>query len=472
MIFPAFKHTCKKEGKMTEHLPLKKRACIAYRESKRRAAARVDTAVADAKIVAGRPALLVRLCAGGTLGCCKLGEQQLNVVPVLDIDVREQHLGWDNSTVHVFTRKNRWSLLRAFAAHNPFANGPFKLAAGLEPGWYVPGVDDYEVGVGVLAGSRFDKRSDLNLYLHLLRSGYPDHTLIVLASPPCRMLSVCNKGEDPDDLKAYLKGTRRFLQRLTYAKNNDLFDHLLIECSAPGRYERGVFVPGKAASFMLKALGPGYTVKKLEAAKWGSPSLRNRLLFAENAVFDCLPKPLEYDKYRGWGVPVGVCKSSNLRLVARTWRGKEFAGKFPTEPSTCLTTMGLDMYADRDNDPEPTCVAIDAVSLAKTLGVDAFDPRLKVLANLPFRRACTLIGIGFSSQWYLAVLTAQLTAASLAGKPKYTGFVSKDHSNRVFWRIENWRRSRHPKPVPRKWSKIYKRKVKEKEKWWERQQKA
>ena len=314
---------------MAQLLPPKKRALLAYRKEKCAQQSRIETAVADAKIVAGKPALLVRLCAGGTVGCCKLGEEQLGVVPVLDIDVRSEHLGWDNSKVHVFNRKQRWSLLKAFAKHNPYADGPFKLAAGLEPGWYVPGVKDYEADVGVFAGKRFDQRSDLNLYLRVLCSGYPDHTIIVLASPPCRMISVCNKGEHPEDLENYLKGTRRFLQRLRFAKDNNFCDHVLVECSAPGRYKGKVFVPGKAASLMLKALGPGFGVKKLQAAKWGSPSLRNRLLFAENSVFDCLPNQLDPDDYVGWGPYLGVVNSSNLMLVQKTWRGKQYCGNFP-----------------------------------------------------------------------------------------------------------------------------------------------
>lgn len=448
----------KSPSNMHNTVPPKKRVCVAQRRLFARTKSLVDYVLAKDALTPCRPTFLVRLCAGGTVGCCRLGERELNIIPVLDVDIRPDHLGWNGSAVHTFSRKNKWSLYRAFSEHDPFAQGPFKLAAGLEPGWYVPGVNDYEDHVGVLGGGRRDPMSDLNIFFRVLRNKYPGHRVIVLASPPCRMISVCNQGEDEGDLEEYLGGTRRFLQRLRFSKDCGFFDHLLVECSAPGRYVReNHFVPGKAAQMMLDALGPGFSVKKLEAAKWGSASLRNRLLFAETSVFDYLPAQLDYDDYRGWGPVVGVCKSSNLRLVARTWRGAVFAGKLPTEPSTCLTTMGLDMYAERDDDPRPTCVTIDVLSLAKLLGCDPRDSRLPLLKRMPFRRASILIGIGFASQWYLAVLTGQLAAAMVPAQEG--GLLSKDHASRVFWRIENWRRSRHPKPVPRVWPKIHKIKV-------------
>lgn len=443
---------------MNHNLPFKKRVCLAYRHQRDRTKRLVEYVLEKDTLAPCKPTLLVRLCAGGTLGCCRLGEAQLNVIPTLDIDIRPDHLGWDGSKVHVFSRKNKWSLFQDFARHDPFAQGPFKLAAGLEPGWYVPGVE-YEDDVGVLGGGRRHNTSDLNILFRILRQKYPGHRVVVLASPPCRMISVANKGEHKNDLEEYLGGTRRFLERLRYSLDCNLIDHLLVECSARGKYVKNQFVPGKAARLMLEALGPGFAVKKLEAAKWGSPSLRNRLLFAEKSVFDYLPAQLDYDDYRGWGLVVGVCKNSMLRLVARTWRGEEFAGKCPTEPSTCLTTMGLDMYAERDDDPTPTCVTIDVISLAKLLGCDPQDPRLPLLKRIPFRRACILIGIGFSSQWYLAVLTAQLAAFMVPAREG--GILSKNHASRVFWRIENWRRSHHPKPVPRVWPRLHKKKVRQ-----------
>jgi len=119
--------------------------------------------------------------------------------------------------------------------------------------------------------------------------------------------------------------------------------------------------------------------------------------------------------------------------------------------------MGLDMYADRDDDPRPTCVTIDVISMAKLLGCDPYDPRLPLLKRMPFRKASVLVGIGFATQWYLAVLTGQLAAAMVPAQEG--GLLSKDHARRVVWRIENWRRSRHPKPVPRAWPKIHKIKV-------------
>lgn len=442
---------------MLHQLPPKKRACLAQRRQQERTKDLVDYVLTEDALTPCKPTFLVRLCAGGTLGCCRLGEAQLNVVPALDIDIRPDHLGWDGSKVHVFSRKNKWSHFQEFARHDPFAHGPFKLAAGLEPGWYVPGVDEYEDDVGVLGGGRRNEMSDLNILFRILRQKYPGHRVVVLASPPCRMISVANKGEHKKDLKEYLGGTRRFLERLRYSLDCNLIDHLLVECSAPGKYVKNQFVPGKAARLMLEALGPGFAVQKLEAAKWGSPSLRNRLLFAERSVFDYLPARLDCENYRGWGPVVGVCKNSILRLVARTWRGLEFAGKHPTDPSTCLTTMGLDMYAERDDDPAPTCVTIDVISLAKLLGCDPHDSRLPALKRMPFRRACILIGIGFASQWYLAVLTGQLAAFMVPAQEG--GILSKEHASRVYWRIENWRRSRHPPPVPRFWPRLHKKKV-------------
>jgi len=413
-------------------------------------------------------ALLVRLCAGGSLGCCKLSEQRLGLLPVLDIDIRPEYLGWCGNKVHVYHSARKHDMFEALRKHDPRLEGPFKLAAQLEKGWLVPGVD-YPAGVGVLQGGVKHVHSDLNIMFQILRAKFPGRRIFVLASPPCRMISTCNSGEDEGDLQEYLQGSRKFLERLRYSKDCRLVDRIMVECSAPGRWVTKAtgrtFLPGRHAQTMLDALGPGFSVQKLEAAKWGSPSRRNRLLFAERDVFDYLPAELPEELWRGWGPCVGVCKNSKGRLVEVSWRRSDdigFAGQFPSFPAPCITTMGLDEYYDEDDDPTPTCVRLGVVSLAKVLGCDAYDPRLECLAKMKQGLATRIVGIGFSPQWYNAAMVAQLAECDVSeGKPSAQ---ARGNASALYWELENWRRSRHPPPKPGKWPKEHKLRVKLKDK--------
>ena len=438
-----------------EHLPPKKR-CTFHRRKERREREAF-------------PTLLVRLCAGGSLGCCKLSERRLGILPVLDIDIRPEYLGWCGDKVHVFSDSKKHDIFDALRRWNPRTQGPFKLAAQLEYDWLVPEVE-YPAGVGVLKGGRRHDHSDLNTLFGVVRSKFPKHSVVVLASPPCRLFSTCNSTTETDDMEAYLDTSRRFYERLRYSKDRGFVDRIMVECSAPGRWVthqgKRRFVPGKCAEFVLDALGPGYSVEKHEAAGWGSPSRRYRLLFAEKDVFEFLPDALPERQWRGWGPVVGVPNSSRLCVVERTWRSKWFAGKRPTEPSPCITTMSLDMYYDNNDEDEVSCVSLDAVSLAKTLGCDPFDDRLTHLAKMNYTNACNIVGIGYSPQWYAGVMTAQL-AALAAVEADVTDADGRrriqQQYNTKYWELENWRRARHPAPVPGAWVRAHKRRLAQQE---------
>jgi len=238
---------------------------------------------------------------------------------------------------------------------------------------------------------------------------------------------------------------------------------VLVECSAPGRNDRqGNFTPGREAEALLAALNGNqddknttpkttFDVVKLDAADVGAYTTRKRLLFAPKGVKDTLPTPIE--KWRGWGEPLGVCPTSNLRLVRGTWRCKEFAGVWPCDPGPTITTHNVFRYAHLRSADKVTLVPLGAVERAKLMGCRADDPRLRALATLPPSLSRTVTGISFCAQWYLAALTA--AAGWLGGRTSDAQECNPQDSEAMqrlcsvaFWRAEAERRALHAPPVP------------------------
>ena len=197
--------------------------------------------------------VVVRLCSGEPVGTDPKALRQLGGQAVMDVDVRPEYLGWSGSRVRVWTKKRRLELLRSIREHDYERDGPYKLAANLQAGWYVP-EQLFDVDVGTLQGGMRDPNNDLNEILRAVRYAHPSSKLVVLASPPCRMYSVANSCSDHEDKKEYLKYTCRFLRKLSFAMESGACDCVLVECSAPGRNDRqGNFTPGREAEALLAA---------------------------------------------------------------------------------------------------------------------------------------------------------------------------------------------------------------------------
>lgn len=399
----------------------------------------------------------VRLCAGGSVGSCLVSQKILNITQALHIDCRPKHLGFDGSPVHVYARSRAHEIFQKFKEHD-CSYGPFKLAAELEPGWRVPTVDDYDAEVGVLQGGWDDSKNDLQQLLNIVRIKFPECFVVVLASPPCRIASNANQRKDEEDVDEYMKFTQRFFRRIANLRRTGVCDALLIEWAAQGRHRDGVFEPGTHATQMLNQmndiLNDSFTVLPIQAADYGCPSTRKRLLFAEKKVFDFLPCPLAENEWVGWGRYLGFCDYAPFSLVTRSWRALSYNGKDPRETAMTVTTMGQHIYIDREDEEVPTLFPVSPQNLAKLIGVDPFDPNLDRLAKLPIREASILVGISFSVQWYNAVIIAQMGAANARGH--YCGIHTQEHANAVYWKLEKWRRERHPKPVRGLMPKLYK----------------
>ena len=401
--------------------------------------------------------VVVRLCSGEPVGTDPVALRQLGGQAVLDVDVRPEYLGWSGARVRVWTKKRRRELLRGIREHDYERDGPFKLAANLQAGWYVP-EQLFDVDVGTLQGGMRDPSNDLNEILRAVRHAHPTSKLVVLASPPCRMYSVANSLSNEEDKEEYLKCTCRFLRKLSFAMESGACDCVLVECSAPGRSDRrGNFLPGREAKALLAALNNSdndasrvaFEVTKLDAADVGAYTTRKRLLFAPKGVKAMLPTLIE--KWRGWGEPLGVCPTSNLRLVRGSWRCKTFAGVWPSDPGPTITTHHVFRYAHLRSADRVTLVSAGAVERAKLMGCRADDPRLKALAALPPSLARTVTGISFCAQWYLAVLTA---AAGWFKRCLFRECNPQEaqalqlRGSAAFWRAEAQRRALHAPPVP------------------------
>lgn len=403
--------------------------------------------------------VVVRLCSGEPVGTDAKALRQLGGQAVMDVDVRPEYLGWNGARVRVWTKKRRQELLRSVREHDYDRDGPYKLAANLQAGWYVPD-QLFDADVGTLRGGMRDPRNDLNEILRAVRHAFPSSKLVVLASPPCRMYSVANVRSDEEDKEEYIKYTRRFLRKIAFSMRTGACDCVLVECSAPGRSDsKGNFVPGAVAKALLDALNKDaehghvvFDVVKLDAADFGAYTTRKRLLFAPKGVPRLMPD--EVEKWVGWGEPLGVCRTSNLRLVRGSWRCNVFAGVCPSDPGPTLTGHHVFEYAQVRARDEVTLVPLTAKERAKLLGCRADDPRLNTLEQLPPSLARTVTGISFCAQWYLAVLTAAAGWLQVClARPDKCHLKDAERAQQrrgsvAFWQAETQRRALHPAPVP------------------------
>ena len=74
------------------------------------------------------------------------------------------------------------------------------------------------------------------------------------------------------------------------------------------------------------------------------------------------------------------------------------------------------------------------------MGACPWDPRLPKLDKISNNLGNTIVGVGFSAQWFLAVTFACLGAMRLMGSP--------ENVSRAFWALERMRAARHPPPIP------------------------
>lgn len=393
--------------------------------------------------------MVVRLCSGEPVGTDAVALSQMGGLAVMDIDVRPEYLGWNGANVRVWTNRRRREILKSVEQHDYERDGPLKLAANLQAGWFVPD-QLFDVDVGTLRGGMFDKNNDLHALLCSVRKAFPFSKLVVLASPPCRMYSVANTASHPDDKETYLRTTCRFLKKIAHTMRTGASDCVLVECSASGQHDRkGNFVPGKEAAALLEALNTTpkhaageknvvFDVGRLDAADLGAYTTRKRLLFAPVGVREALPR--FESTWRGWGEVLGVCGRSNLRLVGASWRDKMFAGIRPCDPGPTVTTHAMSIYADSKKEENVVLVHLGASARAKLVGCRADDPRLRTLDTLPATLARVVTGITFCAQWYLGVL---------AGAAVFVGvYADKEESHRRFWEAERQRRALHAAPVP------------------------
>lgn len=393
--------------------------------------------------------VVVRLCSGEPVGTDPVALAQMGGSAVMDVDVRPEYLGWSGANVRVWKNRRRREILTSIEHHDYERDGPFKLAANLQPGWFVP-EQLFDVDVGTLRGGMFDRENDLHCLLHSVRKAFPISKLVVLASPPCRMYSMANTVSDPEDKKEYLSTTCRFLKKLAHTMRTGASDCVMVECSASGQHDaKGRFLPGKEATALLQALNHTpkhvecgrkveFDVGRVDAADLGAYTTRKRLLFAPVGLREALPRPEE--KWRGWGEVLGVCKGSNLRLVGGSWRCKKFAGVWPCDPGPTMTTQPMSRYAHSRSEKRVVLVPLNAVERAKLVGCRADDARLQKLAHIPATLARVVTGITFCAQWYLGVLAAAATFVDV--------YADKNEAHRRFWDAERQRRALHAAPVP------------------------
>lgn len=395
--------------------------------------------------------VVVLLCAGGMVGTdslSPLGGGRL----VMAVDLRKEYLNAFGETKAMLWQKpQRQRIVNAFAAHDD-SSGPFKIAASVQRGFYVPELLYDVEGVGTFLGGAADPNNDLNLVLEAVRAKYPASKIVLMASPPCRMFSNANQRSCDADKREFLDVTLRLLRKMRWSQHHGFCDSVLIECSAAGRRGRGgEFLPGRECRKMVDALNcvgeKMYVADKINAADYGGYLNRWRLFIAPAGAHRMLPDSIPKTKtegkrsrhhpprkHRGWGVPLGVGPSSHLKLVRGSWLNKRFAGNPSAKPGPTATTHRLYVYPG--NQRRVTLVPVKRRGVL--MGLRADDARLPKLQAMPSGQRNTLTGITFSVQYYLPVL------AATAG---YLGvFRNQREVSAAFWVYENRRHATHPAP--------------------------
>lgn len=394
--------------------------------------------------------VVVLLCAGGMVGTDCLSP--LGGRLVLAVDLRKEYLDAFGDTKAVLWQKSqRQRIVDAFAAHDDSA-GPFKIAASVQRGFYVPELLYDVEGVGTFLGGAADPSNDLNLMLGAVRAKYPSSKIVLMASPPCRMFSNANQRSCDADKREFLDVTLRLLRKMRWSQHLGFCDAVVVECSAAGKRVRGQFVPGRECQEMVDALNcvgeKMYVADKINAADYGGYLNRWRLFIAPAGAHRMLPDSIVKTKtkgkrsrhqpprkHRGWGVPLGVGPSSHLKLVRGSWLNKRFAGDPSTKPGPTLTTHRLFVYPG--NQRRVTLVPVKRRGVLMGLRADD-DARVPKLRAMPSGQRNTLTGITFCVQYYLAVLAA--TAGHLGC------FPNQREASAAFWVYENRRHATHPAP--------------------------
>ena len=349
----------------------------------------------------------------------------------------------DGCPAHVWSPKTQ--VVDKLRTHD-FARAPFRLAANLRPGFYAPEVQ-YDVEVGTFRHCDYrHPQSDLNILFRVLRDLFPNMKLLVFATPPCRMTSSANTVTDPADKEVFVGHIAAVLKQLRFALEFGLVDDVVVEesCAAQVRGDQ-TCVLGEQGQRLLDALNcadrvtpPRFGVVKLDAADYGAPSTRKRVLFAQKDTLACLPRPA--DEWTGWGRVIGVSeKHSKLLLSGGTWRRQEGYSAFhASSPSHTLTQNPTTMCLDGTGD-SPTLVDVDALERGLLLGCRYDDPKLRQLMALPRRLANTLTGITTCAQFDLAVVAASMQMTKCLAD-----------ADTAFWAAERRRQALFPHP-PRGW---------------------
>ena len=111
--------------------------------------------------------MVVRLCSGDPVGTDPKALRQLGGQAVMDVD----ELGWAGPEMACGPRSIN-KLLRSIREHDYERDGPYKLAANLQAGWYVP-EQLFDVDVGTLQGGMCDPHNDLNEILRAVGHAFP-----------------------------------------------------------------------------------------------------------------------------------------------------------------------------------------------------------------------------------------------------------------------------------------------------------
>ena len=345
--------------------------------------------------------------------------------------------------------------VRAIPSWDFVLDGPVRLCASFQRGYTIEGVAYWEENqwgrrIRTLKGywdngeslPKRDPRRRENDYVQLLKAVHARFSrakIMTVFSTPCRLFSVANgkknNSEKQREKQEYLAKTCLVMKRAAFAvkylRRLGVQVFLWAECSL-GEAE---------AQEMCKALnsveGRLYGWQKVRAQDYHSPSVRNRVLFAPFAAFDYLPQASQEE--RGWGPVLRVCANSKVCLQGGTWRPKLISGKFGTEIAHCATQMPYVLFLN-GKDEEVHLIAATPRQKALLVGVCPWDPRLPKLDKIPNNLGNTIVGVGFSAQWFLAVTFACLGAMRLMGSP--------ENVSRAFWALERMRAARHPPPIP------------------------
>lgn len=437
-------------------LPPKKTHWLQRRQNDRHAVSR-----ANLMRRGGPDAIQCLLFSGAAVGVDEEALNSVGVMTALMLDNDWEKLGAFGHRVFYSVE----DLVRAIPEWDFVLDGPMRLCASFQAGFKVDYVAYYEENswgrrVRTLAGCwdngeslpRGNSRRRENDYVQILKalhSRFPQSRVVTVFSTPCRVFSQANsvksnektesKANAPSYRQTYLKKTCLVMKRAAFAvaylkKRLGVQAFLWAECSLKEPQADAI------CEAMNSVDGRRYGWQRVRAEHYGSPSDRQRVVFAPFALFDYLPEP-RLEEPRGWGSVLAVCGSSKLRCQGGSWRRKLFSGRLPEETASAATTMPYSFYIDNEDDDEVHLIAATPRQKALLMGVCPLDPRLEALNKMQNNAlGNTIVGIGFSAQWFLAVTFGCLGAMRLLGSPENT--------SRAYWAMESLRTQRHPPRVP------------------------